>query len=104
RATNRVDQIAVFDLQTLAQGNQVLRLRIEDASADDVHAALRELPTVALVDILDAAQQRFEVQSRPEASSNREIFQLCVRRNWLLSEMVPLEAKLEDVFRDLTVN
>ncbi len=91
-------------LRKQAQGNQVLRLRIEDASADDVHAALRELPTVALVDILDAAQQRFEVQSRPEASSNREIFQLCVRRNWLLSEMVPLEAKLEDVFRDLTVN
>ena len=91
-------------LRKQAQGNQVLRLRIEDASADEVHAALRELPTVALVDILDAAQQRFEVQSVPEVSSNREIFQLCVRRNWLLSEMVPLEAKLEDVFRDLTVN
>ncbi len=91
-------------LRKQAQGNQVLRLRIEDASPDEVHAALSELPTVGLVDILDPSQNRFEIQSKAEASSNRAIFKLCVSRNWLLSEMIPLEAKLEDVFRDLTVN
>ena len=91
-------------LRKQAQGNQVLQIKVEDAGVDSIFTALQQLPTVALVDVLDQGQQRFEIQSKPDVSSNREVFQLCVRNNWTLSEMIPMEAKLEDVFRDLTVN
>ncbi|MEM1324217.1 MAG: ATP-binding cassette domain-containing protein, partial [Bacteroidota bacterium] len=91
-------------LRKQAQGQQVIRLRIEDGTVSDIHSALGELPTVALVDITNAEQQRFEVQSRPEMDSAREIFRLCVQRGWVLTEMVHMETKLEDIFRDLTLN
>ena len=91
-------------LRKQAQGNQVLQLRIEGGETNQIYQALSELPNSALVDIVDAKQNRFELQSKPEWSSNHEVFQMCVRQQWVLTEMIPLEAKLEDVFRDLTVS
>lgn len=89
-------------LRSQAQGKQVLQIRIEDGEKNAVYNALKELPSVAMVDFLDADNNRFEVQSKPENSSNKAIFKLCVQKNWTLSEMIPFETKLEDVFRELT--
>ena len=91
-------------LRKQAQGQQVLRARIEGGEPDIIFAKLRALPSVALVDPLVAAEGRFEVQSRPAVTSNHAIFQLCVDNGWVLSELIPFETKLEDIFRNLTVN
>jgi ABC-2 type transport system ATP-binding protein len=91
-------------LRKQAQGQQVLHIRIEEGSTDAVFAALQKLPSVAMADILDRGQGRFEIQSKPDQSSNRDVFQLCVDHNWVLSEMIPFETKLEDIFRNLTMN
>lgn len=91
-------------LRRQAQGKQVLHLRIEDGALEDIYERLRQLPSVALVDFLDRDQHRFEIQSAAGQTSNRDIFQLCVQRGWVLSEMIPFETKLEDIFRNLTVN
>ncbi len=91
-------------LRKQAQGQQVLHVRIEDADPNQVFEKLKALPSVAMVDFLNGEQQRFEVQSKPEKSSNREIFQLCVENKWALTEMVPFETRLEDIFRNLTMN
>lgn len=90
-------------LRKQAQGQQVLRLRISGADTEAIYQGLQGLPTVAAVDILDAAEQRFELQSLPEQSSNQAAFELCVRNNWTLLEMIPFETKLEDIFRNLTL-
>jgi ABC-2 type transport system ATP-binding protein len=47
---------------------------------------------------------RFEIQSNPGQSSKRTIFKLCVERGWVLTEMSALETRLEDVFRNVTLN
>ncbi len=47
---------------------------------------------------------KFEIQSLPGTQSNTAIFNLCVKNGWILTEMIPLETKLEDIFRDLTMN
>jgi len=91
-------------LRKQAQGQEVLRIRIEDGDANRIMEALRALPTVAEVDYAGRDPQRFELQSRPQQSSRREVFQLCVQQNWALTEMTPLETKLEDIFRSLTVS
>lgn len=91
-------------LRKQAQGQQVLQIRIEDGEANDIHKQLLALPTVAMVDMRDRVSNRFEVQSQADQKSNQAIFQLCVKNNWTLHEMIPLETKLEDIFRDLTVN
>jgi len=91
-------------LRKQAQGQQVLRARIEGGAADDILAALQQLPTVASVDLLHSEEQRFDIQSQPEQTSNRAIFELCVQQGWALTELIPFETRLEDIFRDLTLN
>jgi ABC-2 type transport system ATP-binding protein len=92
-------------LRKQAQGQQVLHLRIEDApEVSVVFEALQQLDTVAMVDILEAETFKFELQSKPDATANREVFQLCVDKGWALTELIPFETKLEDIFRDLTVS
>lgn len=91
-------------LRKQATGQEVVKLRIEDARLEDILDALRSLPTVDTVDVVDKELNRLEVQSRTGASSKRPIFQLCVQKGWVLSELTPLETRLEDIFRNLTTN
>ena len=91
-------------LRKQAQGQQVLHIRIEDGDANAIHTALSDLPSVAMVDVIEPLQGKFEVQSVAEMSSNRAIFDLCVQKGWALTEIIPLETRLEDIFRDLTLN
>lgn len=91
-------------LRKQAQGQQVLKLKIDEGNANDIYEKLQKLDTVAMVDFVDSADNRFEVQSQPDVQSNKAIFQLCVKNNWVLSEVIPFETKLEDIFRDLTLN
>jgi len=91
-------------LRKQAQGQQILQLRIEDGETNTIFQKLQDLATVALVDIVNPAENRFEIQSVLHESSNRAIFELCVQNNWILTEAIPFETKLEDIFRDLTMN
>ena len=56
-----------------------------------------------VVDLLPANTQSYEVQSKPGTSSRKAIFRMCVEKGWSLTEMTPVERKLEEVFRDLTI-
>ncbi len=91
-------------LRKQATGQEVLKLRIEDSNADEILHALRGMGTVDLVELVDKNMNRFEVQSQSGQSSKREIFHLCVQKGWILSELIPIETRLEDIFRDLTMN
>lgn len=91
-------------LRKQAKGQEILLVRIEDGTPNEVFEAIQGLPSVAMVDFTDRQLCRFEVQSRPDISSKRDIFNLCVKKKWVLTEMIPHEAKLEDIFRELTMN
>jgi ABC-2 type transport system ATP-binding protein len=91
-------------LRKQAQGQQILHVKIEDAEINSAFEKLSQLSSVGVVDFLDKTNSRFEIQSKPEMTSNKDIFKLCVKNNWTLTEMVPFETRLEDIFRDLTIN
>ncbi len=91
-------------LRKQAQGQEMLIVKIEDGDANVIFKTLQSISTVGLVDFADRNKNRFEIQSRPGCTSRREIFGMCVRNNWALTEMAVSEAKLEDIFRELTVN
>ncbi|MBX2816442.1 MAG: ATP-binding cassette domain-containing protein [Saprospiraceae bacterium] len=91
-------------LRKQAQGQQVLQVRIEAPGADMVYEALQQLSTVNQVDVLDRDALRFEIQSVGDRKSNAHIFNLCVNNGWILTEMIPFETKLEDIFREVTLN
>ena len=88
-------------LRSQSQGQELLKISIE-ASAEEVEKAVRSLATVEKVSAIDGKDGWFNVQSKPEASSRKEIFDLCVKNKWYLMEMTGLETRLEDVFQKLT--
>ncbi len=91
-------------LRKQAQGQETLLVKIEDGDANIIFKALQSLSTVAMVDFADRNKNRFEIQSRPGCTSAREVFNLSVKENWVITEMAVSEAKLEDIFRELPVN
>jgi ABC-2 type transport system ATP-binding protein len=91
-------------LRKQSEGQEILKVRIEDGTAEAIQHELNRLKSIDRVDLVDKNLNRFEVQSRSGASSKRDIFKLCVEKNWVLTEMVPFETRLEDIFRNLTTN
>ena len=92
-------------LRKQAHGNEMLRVQIADAgSRDNVISSLQSLSTVHMVDPLPNEDGTYLVQSKEGNSSRRSVFQLCVQKNWVLTELTPIETKLEDIFRELTTD
>lgn len=92
-------------LRRQVQGQEVLRVQISEAPEGDIVLhALQSLDTVANVGPVANYDHTFMISTKPDTSSRKEIFRLCVQHNWVLSEMSPIETKLEDVFRDLTTH
>ncbi len=92
------------NLRKQASGKEIMKLRIEDGGAEEIMHELRRIKSVDTVEWVDKSLNRFEVQSNTGLSSKREIFQLCVQKKWVLSELIPIETRLEDIFRDLTIH
>jgi len=91
-------------LRKQATGREVLKLTIEDGNRNDVFEALQQLPSIELVDFASRENGSFEVHSKPGSTSRRNVFELCKGKGWVLTEITPIETKLEDVFRELTLN
>lgn len=91
-------------LRKQAQGQEVLKVTIEGGEPNIVIKELQSLDSVGLVDPIQGKTFSFMIQSKPNASSRRAVFELCVRNQWVLTELTPLETKLEDIFRNLTMN
>ena len=92
------------ELRKKAQGKEILNVRIEDGDKNIVFEQLQQLETTEAVDFRPDDETSFEVQSIKNQSSKRAIFNLCKEKDWILTEMWPVETKLEDIFRELTVN
>lgn len=92
-------------LRKSAQGQEVVKVQIaEDSDRDEVIASLRELDSVSMVDFDKESKNSFIVNSKENSSSRKDIFNMCVKKNWVLTEMTPIETKLEDIFRELTTS
>ncbi|MBU2650284.1 MAG: ATP-binding cassette domain-containing protein [Bacteroidetes bacterium] len=92
------------ELRKHAQGKEILQITIEDGEKNKIYEALKNLDSVEMVDFIRDRENSYEVQSKIDASSRRNIFDLCVKNRWALTEMTVSETKLEDVFRELTMN
>ncbi|HKK42618.1 MAG TPA: ATP-binding cassette domain-containing protein [Bacteroidales bacterium] len=90
-------------LRKQAHGSDILRVKIEDGDADTIYKALNSLNDVSMVEFADRKLNKFDIQCSSQ-EIRRDIFHLCVSNNWILTEMTPVEARLEDIFRNLTMN
>lgn len=91
------------DLRKQSEGREILKIKIEGGDKNTIFEALQKVETVGVVDFIKSDNTAFEIQSKPELSSRKNIFELCVKNKWILTEMTPIETKLEDIFRELTM-
>jgi ABC-2 type transport system ATP-binding protein len=91
-------------LRKKAAGREILKVAVEDGEPNDIYKAFQDLSTAEVVDFLEPGKSVFEIQSKPGLSSRREVFMLCRDKNWIITELTPVETKLEDIFRELTLN
>ena len=90
------------ELRGKAQGRAMLHVRIEEALQQDVLTAFRSIEQVEEV-TADGANG-FLLRVAPGVQLERAIFQLCVQRRWVLTGLHQVETRLEDVFRELTLD
>ena len=92
------------ELRKQAQGREILKISIEGGEINEIYKSLQEIDTVGMVDFISKSNSTYEIQSKPELSSRKTIFDMCVKNGWYLTEMTSVETKLEDIFRELTMN
>ena len=89
-------------LRSQAQGQELIRIKIEAPDGQDIEKKLLGLASVESVKPVEGEKDHFLVQSKPDHSSKKDVFDLCVQNKWYLTELTGIETKLEDVFRELT--
>jgi len=92
------------ELRKQSEGIEILKISIEEGEQNEIFKALQAIDTVGVADLITGNTSSFEIRSKPELSSRKKIFQLCVKKGWILTELTPVETKLEDIFRELTMN
>ncbi len=92
------------ELRKAEKGAELVKVAIDDASPDQAFAALQSLNSVSAVDTAKDNKNLFIVESKPNMGTRRDIFKLCVDKGWVLTQLTPVETKLEDIFRELTMN
>lgn len=90
-------------LKQQSSDRELIRITIEDAPGkDEIVEKLQKLENVSLVD--PKSENQFMVSGESGTTLRKDIFKLCVKSKWVLTEMTPIETKLEDIFRELTQN
>ncbi|MEZ4772881.1 MAG: ATP-binding cassette domain-containing protein [Bacteroidia bacterium] len=89
-------------LSKQAQGRHVVNVRIK-ADQEDAVRQLRIMKDVSTVEINPSKPDWFQITSTTGVETREAVFQLCVKNGWILTEMTPVEERLEDIFRELTL-
>ncbi|MCC7501770.1 MAG: ATP-binding cassette domain-containing protein [Flavobacteriales bacterium] len=90
------------ELRGKAQGRAMLHVRVEEAAQQDVLNAFRSIEQVE--EVTTDGTNGYLLRVAPGIQLERSIFQLCVQRRWVLTGLHQVETRLEDVFRELTLD
>ncbi len=90
------------ELRKQAQGDDIIKVRIEGGDINTIYEALDNLNDSKTVDILDKNKSRFQIDSAENSKIAASVFNLCVAKGWVITELIPVETKLEDIFKELT--
>lgn len=90
------------ELRKKSDAEYSLKLGIKGEDILVIHEALCTIPDILHVELTQ--EQNFELQCKPDAEIERTIFNLCRDNNWYISELTPLQTRLEDIFRKVTQN
>ena len=90
-------------LRTHASGKSLLLVNIEGAPEATIKNSLLGLPTIT--GISESPDHKLlELECIDSEQTARAVYKLCVAKEWMLLQMSPVEARLEDIFRNVTMN
>jgi ABC-2 type transport system ATP-binding protein len=92
------------ELRNQAQGKEVLKVKFDGGDVNAIYESLSKIKGVHLVDIMDAEKRMFEVQGNADSELAKHTFNMCVKNKWVLTQLTPVETKLEDIFMELTTS
>ena len=90
------------ELRRKSDAEYCLKIGIKGGATTDIHEALNDLPGVLHIEIIH--KQNFELQCKPDVEIEKSIFNLGQENNWYISELTPVQTRLEDIFRKVTQN
>ena len=90
------------ELRRKSDAEYCLKIGIKGGATTDIHEALNDLPGVLHIEVIH--KQNFELQCKPDVEIEKSIFNLCQENNWYISELTPVQTRLEDIFRKVTQN
>ena len=90
-------------LRSQASGKSILLVDIEGAPRNQVEQVLRQMPGITGVG-LSADHRLLEVECTDSQQTARAVYKTCVAKDWMLLQMSPVETRLEDIFRNVTMN
>ncbi len=92
-------------LRKKSEGQEVVKVQILEAeNKDEIIMTLQQIDSIQMVDPLLNEEFSFIVTSKEGEHVRKEIFKMCVEKNWILNQLTPIETSLEDIFRNLTLN
>jgi len=92
------------DLRKKAQGANTMYVKIESGDVNNIYNNLKNINGATMVDILDANTNRFSIDFVSNHNKGADVFKMCVSNNYILTELTPVETKLEDIFKEFTSN
>ncbi|MBI5022218.1 MAG: ATP-binding cassette domain-containing protein [Ignavibacteriales bacterium] len=97
----------IADLQRSLHGGEKVVLEIEfpdGQSFEMVSLQFKTIPAIETVSLIEERDnvKRFSVETSTAIDIRKELFQMCVQKNWGLLELHRAQTSLEDIFRQLT--
>lgn len=81
---------------------KLLKLTIAGGATDSIYENLSVLDNVENIDI--TGEGSFQLRTTLNYEIEKDIFRLCEARQWYIKELIPVERRLEDIFRQVTQN
>ncbi len=92
-------------LQHQIHGDNLLTVQLEaHLPINEISNRLKNLPAVEDLQVMDEEQLQFQLRTSSNYDAKKQIFDLCVNEKWYLLQLKESEARLEDIFRQLTSN
>ena len=76
---------------------------IEGAPRPVIEKELRSMPGITGVG-LSPDHRLLEIECTDSQQTARSVYKMCVSKDWMLLQMSPVETRLEDIFRNVTLN
>lgn len=90
------------ELRNKPNAEKLLRVKISGGNLSDIFDELSFISEITHIEKTD--NQYIEIQSKHESKIEQAIFGICQHNNWYIQELIPVETRLEDIFRQVTQN